>query len=369
MKKTMKTKSRESSGIDELRGRIDRLDERMVGLLNERTRIVLEIGALKKKAGEEIYVPAREKAVLDRIARLNKGPLTAMAVQSVYREIMSAALAVEHDIKVAYLGPEATFTHQAARQRFGGSVEYVPCDTITDVFNSVQKRTADYGVVPIENSIDGAVTHTLDELVGTTLQICAEIYLPIAQHLMARDAAGKVRRIYSKAEVFSQCRSWLHDHMRGVELVPASSTAKAAEIAARENGAAALASALAAELYGLRLLASDVQDESDNTTRFLVIGKRCGGPTGRDKTSVYLSLKDRVGALHDALSAFKKYRINMTKIESRPSKEKAWEYYFFVDIDGHQEDAPVRKALKAMSRHCARLTILGSYPRNAESAA
>jgi chorismate mutase/prephenate dehydratase len=224
-------------------------------------------------------------------------------------------------------------------------------------------------VVPIENSTDGAVTHTLDELVDTPLKICAEIYLPISQHLMVKNGAVKVRKIYSKAEVFSQCRRWLHHHMRGVELIPTSSTARAAEIASREAGAAALASSLAAELYGLQIRGRDVQDESDNTTRFLVIGKSCGQPTGHDKTSIYLSLKDRVGALHDALASFKKNKINMSKIESRPSKTKSWEYYFFVDLDGHADNAPVGQALRALARQCAHMTILGSYPKAASPAA
>ncbi len=361
-------KSDAAASLEALRAQIDQLDAGLVGLLNDRTRVVLEIGKLKKKSGSEIYVPAREREVLDRVARLNKGPLTAQAVQSVYREIMSAALAVEHDTRVAYLGPAATFTHQAARLRFGGSVQYVPCETITDVFTAVQKRAADYGVVPVENSIDGAVTHTLDELVRTALKICAEIYLPVSQNFMALPKQVKIRRVYSKGEVFSQCRKWLNAHLRGVELLPVSSTAKAAEIASREKGSAALASALAAELYGLQILEADVQDESDNTTRFLVIARRSGAATGKDKTSIYFALRDRVGALHDALSSLKANRVNMSKLESRPSRHKPWEYYFLADLDGHQDDPSLGRALKALDRKCARLTVLGSYPKAAPPA-
>lgn len=358
----MKKKNSPNS-LDELRARVDALDANLVQLLNDRTRVVLQIGHLKKKQGGEIYVPAREREVLDRVSRVNAGPLTRTALESIYREIMSASLAVEHDLRVAYLGPEATFTHQAARQRFGGSVQYVGCETITDVFSAVRKHTADYGVVPVENSIDGAVTHTLDELVGTRLKICAEIYLPVSQHFMARPDVGRIRRIYSKAEVFSQCRAWLSRTRRGVEQIPASSTARAAEIASREKGAAALASALAAEIYGLKILERDVQDESDNTTRFLVIARNSGGPTGRDKTSVYIALRDRVGALHDALASLKKNRVNMSKLEARPSRTKAWEYFFFADLDGHQDDPPVRRALQALQRQCTHMTVLGSYPK------
>jgi len=349
--------------IDDLRRKINELDGQLVRLLNERTELALAIGRLKQQAGGEVYVPAREKEVLERVAAQNAGPLPPEALQAIYREVMSAALALERPVAIAYLGPPATFTHQAARARFGGSVGYVACETIGDVFAAVEKRSADYGVVPIENSTDGAVTHTLDQFVETPLKICAEIYLPVAHHLMAPGPRAGLRRVYSKPEVFGQCRRWLHENLPGVEQVPVSSTARGAELAAREPESAALASRLAAELYGLSLLAEDVQDLGGNTTRFLVIGRRYGPPTGGDKTSVLFAVKHRVGALYAALATFKQHGLNLTKIESRPSRTKAWEYYFFVDFEGHADDEPVQRALAELGEHCTLMTVLGAYPR------
>lgn len=355
---------RKSKDLSALRKRIDRLDGQLVRLLNERTAVALEIGGIKQAAGEEIYAPAREKAVLERVAAMNLGPLPPESLQAIYREVMSAALALECGIKVAYLGPPATFTHQAATMKFGASVEYVSCDTIGDVFTAVERRTAHYGVVPIENSTDGAVTHTLDQFVDSPLKICAEVYLPVSQNLMALGGRDEIKRIYSKAEVFGQCRRWLYQHAPGVELLPASSTAKAAEMASKDRSVGAIASRLAADLYGLKVLARDIEDIAGNTTRFLIIGKACGGRTDRDKTSIVFAVKHKVGALHDALGAFKRNRLNMSKIESRPSRTKAWEYHFFVDVDGHQDEPRVKRALAALASHCNSMTVLGSYPKS-----
>jgi len=352
--------------LDDLRKRIDALDAELVRLLNERTGVVLEIGKLKESSGEEVYAPARERVVMDRVGALNKGPLPKEALQAIYREVMSASLALERGLVIAYLGPKATFTHQAARSKFGGSVKYADSETISDVFAAVEKKSADYGVVPIENSTDGAVTHTLDQFVDTSLKICAEIYLPISHSLLSSSPKDRIRKLYSKPEVFGQCRRWLHENMPGVELISASSTARAAETVAREPDAGALASELAGELYGLNVLERDIQDMGGNTTRFLVIGKAYGKPTGKDKTSLLFAVKHKVGALHDALSAFKRNSINMTKIESRPSKAKAWEYYFFVDVEGHAGDPPVQKALEELSEHCTLMTVLGAYPKASE---
>jgi len=352
--------------LEELRKRIDALDLELVRLINERTDLALEVGKLKDAEEGGAYVPAREKNVLDRVGGLSEGPLPTDSVKAIYREIMSAALALERKTTIAYLGPEATFTHQAARKRFGASVAYQACETIGDVFSAVEKKAADYGVVPIENSTDGAVTHTLDSFVETQLKICAEVYLPISHHLMAMIPKEEIKRIFSKPEVFGQCRHWLHETMPGVEPVSVSSTARGAEMASREPESGALASELAAELYGLNILERDVQDLGGNTTRFLVIGKDYGEQTGDDKTSIFFSVKHRVGALYDALSTFKDSRINMTKIESRPSKTKAWEYYFFVDVEGHANDEHVKKALGEMENHCTLMTVLGAYPKAPE---
>lgn len=363
-----KATSKAADPVDALRHRIDALDADLVRLLNQRTEIVLEIGEIKKKLGKEIYVPSREKTVFDRVTKLNQGPLPGDSIRAIYREVMSAALSLECGLKIAYLGPTATFTHQASRLRFGASVEYVAVETIGDVFTAVQKRTADYGVVPIENSTDGAVTHTFDEFVETSLKICAEIYLPISHNLMAVGKKSDIKKIYSKPEVFGQCRRWLNSTMPGVELIPVSSTAKGAEMSSQDPKTGALASNLAADLYNLKVLAHDVQDMAGNTTRFLVIGKSCGGPTGNDKTSLCFTVKDRVGALHDVLASFKRGGINMSKIESRPSRQRAWDYIFFVDIDGHAEEPHVKKALRSLHDHCARMSVLGSYPKALETA-
>jgi chorismate mutase/prephenate dehydratase len=348
--------------VETLRRKIDGVDVKLVKLLNERIRYALEIGKLKNKEGKGVYVPAREKAVFARVAGMNKGPLTKKSLRAVYREIMSAALSLEKPMKVAYMGPPSTFSHQAARSRFGGSVEYLSCETISDVFDAVEKEMADYGVVPVENSTEGAVTHTLDRLTETTLKISAELYITISNCLLARVPRERIERLYSHPQVLGQCRQWLRREMSGVELIPVASTARAAELASREKNAGALASELAAELYGLTVLESDVQDLSGNTTRFLVVGHDVNIPSGSDKTSLLFAVQHQAGTLYGALESFKKFRLNMTKIESRPSRTKRWEYYFFVDVEGHAEDPPVKQALNDISDHCVLVTVLGSYP-------
>ena len=349
--------------LDHLRDQIDSLDGEIVRLLNERIQVVQAIGEAKKESGAEIYVPSRERAVFEKIKRLNEGPLPEESAHAIYREIMSAALALETEMKIAYLGPEATFTHQAARSKFGASVEYIPAATISEVFDRVQNRTADYGVVPIENSTEGAVTHTFDQFATTSLKICAEIYLPISLTLLSKVEREQVRVIYSKQEVFGQCRTWLQTHLPEVELSPVESTTKAVQLAMENEGSAAIASAMASDMYGIEVLANGIQDMQGNTTRFLVIGQNFSASTGDDKTSVVFGVKHTVGALHEALSVFKADEINLSKIESRPSRNKAWEYYFFVDVDGHAEDGPVAKALEELQGHCTLMTVLGSYPK------
>lgn len=356
-----------SKALSKERQRIDDLDARIVALLSKRADCVREIGHIKQQSSSDVYVPAREKAVLDHIRAVNKGPLNNTALVAIYREIMSASLALERRPRVAFFGPAATFTHQAARKRFGSSVEYIAVETIKDVFEAVLREHADYGVVPIENSTEGAVTHTLDEFADTQLKICAEVYLDISHNLMSAGPRSRIRAIYSHPQVFGQCRRWLQREMPGCDLVPVTSTARAAEMAAREKGnTAAIASRLAAETHSLRILASDIQDLSGNTTRFLVLGPRFGRPTGDDKTSLLFAVRHEAGALYCALSALKDYGLNMTKIESRPSKLKAWEYFFFVDFVGHAEDPSVCRALKKLEKHCALLSVLGSYPKAPE---
>ena len=348
--------------IPEHRKAIDKLDAQIVRLLNERTKHVLNIGEIKLKAGEEIYAPHRERAVLNRICRQNAGPITNESLQAIYREIMSSALSLEKSMTIAYLGPEATFTHLAAIRRFGSSLKYSAQKTITDVFSEVAHNRADYGVVPVENSTEGVVTHTLDMFVESDLKIVAQIILPIQQCLMSKGPREDIRKLYVHPQSLAQCRGWIQNHLPHVELVETSSNARSAELAAREKHSAAIGGVLAAERYGLPILASDIQDNSTNATRFLVLGRTCSPPTGHDRTSLMLSITHEVGALYRSLSAFRRFKLNMTKIESRPSKRKAWEYYFFVDCEGHAEDKKVAKAIAELKNHCNFVKLLGSYP-------
>jgi chorismate mutase/prephenate dehydratase len=351
--------------ISKHRQAIDKLDAQIVRLLNERTRHVLAIGDMKLAAGEEIYAPHRERAVLQRICQLNQGPMTDEQLRAVYREIMSSALALEKTMIIAYFGPEATFTHQAAIQKFGASLNYSPQKTITDVFTEVSKRRADYGVVPVENSTEGVVTHTLDMFVDSDLKIVSQIVLPIQQCLMVSrgGARARIQKLFVHPQSLAQCRGWIQNHLPRVEIVETSSNARSAELAAKDKNAAAIAGVLAAEKYGLDVLEQDIQDNAANATRFLVLGRQCSPPTGQDRTSLLVSVADKAGALHEAIAAFRRYRINMTKIESRPSKRKAWEYFFFIDCDGHAQDRKVAKAIHLLGLHCNFIKILGSYPK------
>ena len=348
--------------LQQLRSRIDEIDQRLVRTLNDRTKYVLEIGKLKHATGSEIYAPDREEAVFRRVVGQNPGPLTNDSLRAIYREIMSSALALEKPLIIAFLGPEATYSHMASVRKFGASVRYEPLPSIADVFADVAKGRADYGVVPIDNSTEGAVTHTYDMFVDSELKICAQILLPIRHNLIAAGPRSEIKKLYSISQVFAQCRQWLQVNMPHAELVEVSSSTRAAEIARQEPHSGALASALAAEKYGLTLHDENIQDSSENVTRFLVIGRKYPGRTGTDKTSIMFASQDRVGALHDSLEAFKKHKINLTKIESRPSKKKAWEYYFFVDFTGHCDDARVKKALAELAKHTMFVKILGSYP-------
>ncbi len=351
--------------IPEHRKAIDRLDAKIVKLLNERTQHVLEIGAIKLKAGEEIYAPHRELAVLQRLGRLNPGPITNESLRAIYREIMSSALSLQKTMRITYLGPEATFTQQAAIRRFGSSLRYQPQKTITDVFNEVSKNRADYGVVPIENSTEGVVTHTLDMFVDSDLKIVSQIVLRVQHCLLSDSKKSQLKKLFAHPQALAQCRAWVQNNLPRVEIIETSSNARSAELAAKEKGSAAIAGQLASEKYRLAVLEYDIQDNAANATRFLVLGRQCSPATGRDRTSLMISLVDKVGALHRALAAFRRYRINMTKIESRPSKRKAWEYFFFIDCDGHVSDHKVAKAIGELEQQCSFVKVLGSYP-NAE---
>ncbi|HEU5070430.1 MAG TPA: prephenate dehydratase [Verrucomicrobiae bacterium] len=348
--------------ISEHRKAIDALDAQIVRLLNERTKHVLEIGHLKRKDGEEIYAPHRELAVFNRVCKLNEGPITDDSIRAIYREIMSSSLSVEKSMTIAYLGPEATFTHQAAIKKFGASLSYAPQKTITDVFREVSRGRAEYGVVPVENSTEGVVTHTLDMFVDSDLKIVAQIILPIQQCLMSRVARSRIQKLYVHPQSLAQCRGWIARKFPQAEIIETSSNARSAELAAKDPKAGAIGGALAAGQYGLTVLEKDIQDNTANATRFLVLGRKCPPATGNDRTSLMFSVVDAVGALHRALAPFRRYRINMTKIESRPSKRKAWEYFFFVDCDGHQADRRVAKSIEQLTQHCSFVKVLGSYP-------
>ncbi len=359
--------------IPEHRKAIDNLDAQIVKLLNERTRHVLEIGELKVKTGEAIYAPQRERMILQRIRKLNRGPIKEESLRAIYREIMSSALSLEKSMTIAYLGPEATFTHQAAVQRFGSSLRYSAQKTIADIFTEVSKNRADYGVVPVENSTEGVVTHTLDMFVESNLQIVAQIVLPIQYCLAGAARLAEVQRLYVHPQALAQCRIWVQRNLPRAEILETSSNARAAELAGSKEAAAesklkgkvaAITGLLAAEKYHLKIIERDIQDFTENATRFLVLGRQCGPATGRDRTSLMFSIADEVGALYRALAPFRRYKLNMTKIESRPSKRKAWEYFFFVDCDGHTTDPKVAKAVAHLSEVCNFVKVLGSYPNS-----
>ena len=350
--------------LDALRKKIDQLDEEIVRLLNERTSAAADIGKVKQKTASDVYVPSREKAVLERVCELSEaGPLKDKNIRAIYREIMSAAIALETKASIAFLGPESTNTHQAAVSRFGSSIDYLACETIADVFGAVEKQEANYGVVPIENSIEGGVSFTQDAMITTPLKICSEIYQPISHHLLVKDIHQNISRVYSHPQALGQCSHWLERNLHGVEQVSANSTARAAEIAATEAGAAAIAGTLAAERYDLEIRDRDLQDSSGNTTRFLVLGQTFGPPTGEDKTSVCFGVRHKTGALFEALDPFYRNEINLLKIESRPSKVKNWEYTFYVDFAGHADDEKVAHALEELKSHCSVFSLLGSYPQ------
>ena len=350
--------------IKNKRKEIDTIDRKIITLLNKRAQVSKKIGLIKRQLNKEIYSPEREKEIIKNIKKINKGPLSSDSLTSIYREIMSSSFALEKPLKIAYLGPQATFTHLAALHKFGSKVSYNACESIAEVFLDVERGNSDYGVIPIENSIEGAVSHTLDMFVDSDLKICSEIILDISHNLLGNCKIIDIKRIYSNPQVFGQCRIWLQVNLPKAELIEVSSTTKAAQIVSKTKNAACIASILAAKVYNLKILAKEIEDSPHNVTRFLVIAKNDVPPTNEDKTSIMFSIKDRVGALHDMLIPFKKYRINLTKIESRPSKKKAWDYYFFLDLSGHRQEPRVKRALQELDLKCKFLKILGSYPRH-----
>jgi chorismate mutase/prephenate dehydratase len=350
--------------IAEIRQRIDRIDSEVLRLLNRRAELVLEVGRLKAEQNLDFHVPQREEEIYVRLGAENTGPFPAQAVRPVFREVISACLSLEHPLRVAYLGPRATFSHLAAMERFGLSAQLLSMRSIAEVFTEVEKGNADFGVVPVENSTEGVVSHTLDMFVDSSLLICGEVVVEAALHLLSKAATlDEVRKIYSHPHGLAESRKWLERNAPHVPVVETSSTGAAAEIAASEPGAAAISSELAASLYDLTLLQRRIEDHPNNLTRFLVVGRKGAAPTAEDKTSILFSIKDRVGALHRMLLPFADRKINLTKIESRPSKKKVWEYVFYVDFEGHAGEPRVREALARLQEECIFLKILGSYPK------
>ncbi|OGV63761.1 MAG: prephenate dehydratase [Lentisphaerae bacterium RIFOXYB12_FULL_65_16] len=353
----------------EIQSKINAADDQILALLNERTALIKRLGKCRKDESGDLLDPEYESRLLARLSALNKGPVRNETLRAVFREIISGAMVVDAPLIVAFLGPATTFTHQAARTRFGGSAQYVPQPSITDVFEAVDHDQANYGVVPVENSTEGAVTHTLDMFVDSNVKVCAEINMAIHHNLLSHcRTKEEIKVIYSHPQVFGQCRHWLQRHLPTIPLVEVSSTTEAASRCANEPAAAALASALAADRYNLDVLAQNTEDFSDNLTRFLVLSRQDGKPTGDDKTSMFFVLRDRVGALYESLRPFYAHKINLTFIESRPSRRKRWEYYFFVDFLGHVSEKRVQEVLAELGEHCQFVKIVGSYPRAASTA-
>jgi len=348
--------------LEENRKKIDELDDQIIRLLNERAKAAMEIGKIKEQSNALVYSPGRERQIINKICAKNKGPLPDEAFRAIYKEVISASRSLEKVLKVSYLGPRATFAHLAALQKFGSSTIYLPVRTVSDVFIGVQKKLADYGVVPIENSTEGIVSHTLDMFMDSDLKIFSELMLEVSQNLMSKSPVDKIEKIYSHPQALGQCRRWLEANMAEAELIATSSTAQAAELAEKDPTAGAIANEIAADIYHLDLLVRRIEDSPNNYTRFLVIGHSIAEESGHDKTSIMFSIKHQAGALFGMLQTFAEHKINLTRIESRPSRQRAWEYVFFVDLEGHASNEGITKALEEAAENCIFLKVLGSYP-------
>ncbi len=356
-----------SSGdrLHDLREQIDRIDEKLQELISERAGCAQDIAKIKQQDGDSnFYKPEREVDVLRRVIARNRGPLVGEEMARLFREIMSACLALEMPMKIAFLGPEGTFTQAAALKHFGHSVTTLPLGGIADVFREVESGAAQFGVVPIENSTEGVINHTLDMFMGSPLRICGEVELRIHHHLLGKGKSLKgVKRVLSHQQSLAQCREWLDANLPSVERVAVASNAEAARMASRDAKVLAIAGSSAAEIYGLRTLVSNIEDEPDNTTRFLIVGRLDPQPSGEDKTSLLISAPNRSGSLIGLLEPFSRHGINMTRIESRPSRRGLWEYVFFVDVDGHMQEEAVRQALADLEKGSSFIKWLGSYPK------
>jgi chorismate mutase/prephenate dehydratase len=352
------------NSIQSLRLAIDDVDDRILALLNERARLVMQVGRLKRDQKQDFHVPNREREIHERLAAVNEGPFPTDGLKSVFREIISASLALEAPMKVAFLGPRATFSHLATMQHFGLSAELVPQRSIPAVFEEVEKGRALYGVVPVENSTEGVVTHTLDMFMESELKINAEILMEVSHYLLSRTGRLEdVKKVYSHPQPLAQCRNWLEENLPNVPVVDVASTTLAAQIVSEDYSAAAIASQYAGSLYDLKVVRERIEDQVNNFTRFLVIGKNVAEPSGNDKTSLMFCVRDEPGILYRMLEPFAGRGINLSKIESRPLKKKAWEYIFFLDLLGHLADPLIAEAITDLKGYCQFVKVLGSYPR------
>ncbi len=355
-----------SAALAAIRDEIDAIDQQLIELLNRRAAASVEVARIKRNGDVTTYVPSREQEVLNNILAANQGPLNEAHVRAIYSEILSASRNLQRPLRVAYFGPSGTNTHRAAeaaaKVRFGSFVEYIPLRTVEDVFSATERGNADYGVVPVENSSEGSVGQTLDLFIDSPLKICAEILLRITHHLVGQGPMEQVQRVYSHPQALAQCRRWLLTNLPTAEVLEGSSTSAAVRRAAEEAQVAAIGSEEAAVEYNVPVLSRAIQDQANNTTRFLLVGQGIGRPSGRDKTAILFSVRDRVGALHDVLSVFARRRINLTRIESRPSRREPWEYVFFVDFTGHAEEPNAAEALLEMQDACTMVKVLGAWP-------
>ena len=366
--KSKQVESKKANPLAQIRERIDAVDERIQALLNERADLAKKVGQSKNAEGmttAEFYKPEREAQVLRKVLERNRGPLRNEEVVRLFREIMSACLAQQEPLKIAFLGPEGTFSQQAVLKHFGHSVRAIPMGAISEVFEEVQAAHADFGVVPIENSTEGTVNNTLDMFITSPLKICGEIELRIHQHLMGHmHGFEDIKRVCSHQQSLAQCRRWLDEHLPGIERIQVSSNAEAARRARDEVGTAAIAGQAAAEVYGLNVIVPEIEDTDDNTTRFLVIGRKLFNPSGNDKTTLLLTAGDTQspGTLHRLLEPLARNNISMTRIESRPSRKKKWDYLFFIDVFGHADQPPLKHALDDLKKQSSLFRVLGSYP-------
>jgi len=348
--------------LEELRAKIDAIDEKVLSLLSSRGHLAEAVAKVKQESNAAQFVPSRERQILERISALNSGPLSGESVRAIYEQIIAACRSLESPLSIAYLGPPGTFSHLAASRIFGTGAAQLPCPTIEEVFLAVEKKSANFGVVPVENSFAGVERRTLDRFANTVVRICAEYYVDIVHNLLSKHALEEIKFVYSHPQGIDQCRGWLQANLSKAETIEVSSTSRAAQLAVTEPFAAAIGTEAASALYDLPTIASGIQDRSDNRTRFLIIGREDAQPSGKDKTSLMFSVPHRAGSLWEILGIFKRHGINMTMIESRPTKQTPWEYVFFVDVQGHSSQEPLPSAFKDLAEHTIFLKVLGTYP-------